>query len=66
MIALPSSSKTDWQKCCLCQTEKEEQLKSPPSRYEASEDRDGYVMIGRNIPLFKEINQLPILLDPNR
>jgi hypothetical protein len=57
---------TDWQKCCLCQSEKGEELKSPPSRYEASEDRDGYVMIARNVPLFKEINKLPILLDPRR
>ena len=66
LTGLASSSVTDWQKCCLCQTEKGEELKSPPSRYEASEDRDGYVMIARNVPLFKDINQLPILLDPRR
>ena len=63
---LASPTATDWSKCCLCQTEKEEELKSPPTRYEAKGDRDGYVMIARNVPLFKDINRLPILLDPKR
>ena len=63
---LSLSKVTDWQKCCLCQTVKGEELKSPPSRYEVTEDRDGYAMIARNVPLFKEINQLPIILDPKR
>ena len=63
---LASQTATDWSKCCLCQTEKEEELKSPPTRYEAKGDRDGYVMIARNVPLFKDINRLPILLDPKR
>ena len=61
-----SSTVTDWQKCCLCQTEKGKELISPPSRYEVREDRDGYAMIARNVPLFKDINQLPIVLDPRR
>ena len=63
---LASPTATDWSKCCLCQTEKEEELKSPPTRYEAKGDRDGYVMIARNVPLFKDINRLPILLDSKR
>ena len=62
---LASPTATDWSKCCLCQTEKEE-LKSPPTRYEAKEDRDRYVMIARNVPLFKDISRLPILLYPKR
>ena len=64
LTVLASSTVTDWQKCCLCQTEKGEELKSPPSRYEVREDRDGYAVIARNVPLFKDINQLPIVLDP--
>ena len=53
---LASPTATDWSKCCPFQTEKEEELKSPPTRYEAKLDRDGYVMIARNVPLFKDIN----------
>ncbi|KAK4304447.1 hypothetical protein Pmani_023602 [Petrolisthes manimaculis] len=63
---LSVSKVTDWQKCCLCQTIKGEELKSPPSRYKVTEDRDGYAMIARNVPLFKEINKSPIILDPKR
>ena len=66
LTVLASSTVTDWQKCCLCQTEKGEELKSPPSGYEVREDRDGYAIIARNVPLFKDINQLPIVLDPRR
>ena len=40
---LPSQTATDWSKCCLCQTEKEEELKSPPTRYEAKLDRERWV-----------------------
>lgn len=63
---LSISKETDWKKCCLCQTVKEENLKAPPSRYEVAQDKDGYAMIARNVPLFKEINQLPFILDPKR
>jgi len=57
---------TDWNKCCLCQTEKKgEDLKSP-TRYSCSKDNDGYYMIATNIPLFQVINQIPIILDPIR
>ena len=66
LTSLASSSITDWNKCCLCQSEKGEALKSPPIRYETSEDQDGYSMIARNVPLFKEINQMPIIIDPKR
>ena len=62
-----SSWKTDWSKCCLCQTHnKNEKLKSPPIHYSCSNERDGYFMIATNIPLFQIINALPIVLDPSR
>ena len=56
--------KTDSEKCCLCQSDTKEELKSPPTRYECSSD--GYSMIARNIPQFQAINLLPIKLDPSR
>ena len=62
---LPSKWKTDWTKCCLCQTDKKnEDLKSPPTRYKA--ENNGYTMIATNVPLFKTINEMPIMLDPTR
>ena len=34
VIPLKSKSQTDWNKCCLCQTEKKgEDLKYPPTHY---------------------------------
>ena len=60
----PAKWQTDWSKCCLCQKETQEVLKAPPTRY--SSDQDGYSMISMNIPLFYEINDLPIILDPAR
>lgn len=51
-------------KCCLCQTDTKEGLKSPPTRYELSSDT--YSMIAKNIPNFHAINLLPIRLDPSR
>lgn len=63
---LSSNLETDWNKCCLCQIDKDEDLKSPPTRYETDRDNDGYVMLARNIPLFNGIHQMPIKLDPNR
>uniref|UniRef100_UPI00358FC12B uncharacterized protein isoform X2 n=1 Tax=Myxine glutinosa TaxID=7769 RepID=UPI00358FC12B len=64
---MPSSSgrQTDWTKCCLCQQDKKEDLKSPvtnPTKREA----DGYSNIATNIPQFHSINALPIMLDPVR
>ncbi len=61
---LSCTTKTDWRKCCLCQTDTKEELKSPPTRYECSSD--GYSMIAENIPQFQAINLLPIRLDPSR
>ena len=58
---LSSNLGTDWNKCCLCQIDKDEDLKSLPTRYEKDRDNDGYVMLARNIP-----HQMPIKLDPNR
>ena len=55
---------TNWSKCCLCQEDKSEDLQSPPIRYLC--DRDGYVMIVTNLPLFHAINALLIVLDPAR
>ena len=67
---MKSRSQTDWNKCCLCQTEKKgEHLKSPPTHYSGSKDDDSYYMIATNIPLLQAINQLellPIMLDPIR
>ena len=64
MDTLRSKLQTDWDKCCLCQTEKKgEDLKSPPS---GSIQQYGYSMLATNIPLFKAINQLPTIFDPNR
>ena len=63
---LSSNLETDWNKCCLCQIDKDEDLKSPTTRYETDRDNDGYVMLARNIPLFNGIHQMPIKLDPNR
>ena len=57
--------KTDWSKCCLCQQEKNEDLRSPvtnPTKREIY----GYTNIAINIPLFVAINALPIVLDPAR
>ena len=34
VTSLKSKCQTDWNKCCLCQTEKKgEDLKSPPTHY---------------------------------
>ena len=64
MDTLPSKLQTDWDKCCLCQTEnKGEDRKSPPS---GSIQQYGYSMLVTNIPIFKAINQQPIIFDPNR
>ena len=59
-----SKWQTDWTKCCLCQQDKKEELKSPPSSYKP--EQDGYSNIAANVPLFQAINALPIILDPAR
>ena len=64
MDTLCSKLQTDWDKCCLSQTEKKgEDLKSPSS---GSIQQYGYSMLATNIPLFKAINQLSFIFDPNR
>ena len=64
MASLSTKFQTDWVKCCLCQTEKTgEGLKSPSP---GSIEQDGYSMLATHIPLFKTINQLPILIDSSR
>ena len=61
---LKSKSQTDWNKCCLCQTEKKGgDLKSPPTYYSCSKDNDGYYDCNKYSPLS---SQLPIMLDPIR
>ena len=62
---LAKSLQTDWKKCCLCQIDKNEDLKCPLARCSSDND-DEYTMIARNVPLFKEINRMPIILDPRR
>ena len=61
---LSCATRTDWRKCCLCQTDTKEELKSPPTRYECSSD--SYSTIAKNIPQFQATNLLPIGLDPFR
>ena len=56
--------KTDWTKCCLCQEDRDEELNSPPTRYAMKQD--GYSMIGKNIPMFQSVNEMPIKFDPAR
>ena len=61
---LNCANKTDWSKCCLCQTDTKEELKSPPTRYTSSSD--GYSMLAKNVPQFQSIHLMPIKLDPSR
>lgn len=57
------NQQTDWNKCCPCQQDKKDELKSPPS-YKA--EHDDYCNIAENVPLFHAINELPIPLNPAR
>ena len=64
MASLSTKLQTYLGKCCLCQTEKKgEGLISPPP---GSIEQDGYSMLATNIPLFKAINPLPIIIDTSR
>ena len=55
---------TDWYKY-LCQKDKtNEALPSPPTHH--VRQYDGYVMLAINVPLFHELNKMPIILDPTR
>lgn len=55
---------TNWEKCCLCQEDKKESLKCPSVT--SHTEHDGYKNIATNVPLFHELNSLPIPLDPKR
>jgi hypothetical protein len=57
----PVEFKTDWSKCCLCQQEKNEELKSPHSN-PTQKETDGYSNIATNIPQFKAINAPALVL----
>ncbi|CAC5414936.1 unnamed protein product [Mytilus coruscus] len=52
-----SASSTDWTKCCLCPED---------TTYPMKSSDEGYKMLGKNIPLFHEVNALPIPLDIRR
>ena len=39
-------------------------MTSPPSHHVL--DHDGYTMLARNIPMFSEINEMPLIMDPAR
>ena len=55
---------TDWNKCCLCQEDKNENL--IPSSKSYKREEAGYKNIEINLPLFHEINALPIPMDIKR
>ena len=55
---------TDWNKCCLCQVDKNESLIPLSKSYKREEA--GYKNIATNLPLFHEINALPITMDIKR
>ena len=58
-------TKTDWSKCCLCQKDRTDTvLISPRTNYNV--EHDGYAMLTTNIPMFHEIKQMPLILDPAR
>ena len=53
---------TDWSKCCLCQMDKKDEiLLSARTLYVA--EHDGYKMLSTNMPLFDEINEMPMIVD---
>ena len=55
---------TDWNKCCLRQGDNNENL-IPSSKFYKREEA-GYKNIATNLPLFHEINSLPIPMDIKR
>ena len=63
--AIITVQKTNWDRCFICQQVTKEKL-IQPSLFNREHDRTGYDTIARNIPLFHEINALPILLSPTR
>ncbi|KAL7381910.1 hypothetical protein ABVT39_020427 [Epinephelus coioides] len=65
MTEVITVQKTNWDKCCLCQQDMKEKL-CQPSLFNRECDLTGYGNIARNVPLFAEIDALPILLNPLR
>lgn len=62
---ISANRKTNWSLCCLCQKDKRgEGLTSTPSHH--APEHDGYKMLARNIPMFSEINDMPLRIDPKR
>ena len=61
---LPYKRQTDWTKCCICKNDKNEALISPSTHKVPG--HDGYAMLATNIPLFNEVNALPLAVDPAR
>ena len=56
---------TVWTKCCLCQQDKDEELKSPHANT-SKRGEDGYTDLARDVPLFHSLNEMTINLDPVR
>ena len=63
--AIITVEKTNWDRCFICQQVTKEKL-IQPSLFNREHDRTGYDTIAKDIPLFHEINALPILLSPTR
>ena len=61
-----SNAKTDWGKCCICQTDKLGKVLKQLIPSHGRPDQDGYLMFATNIPPFQELNQLPMIIDPAR
>ena len=60
-----TKKQTDWSKCCLCQKDRTDtKLMAPPTRYTL--ENDGYAMLATNIPLFHQMQEMPLILDPAR
>ena len=64
---LSSASQTDWRKCCLCQTDLKEELKSPPTHYPCSPESNGYsndchkhTTLSSNQPVASQVRHVPV------
>ena len=62
---LPYKMQTNWTKCRICQNDKKNEALISPSTYKVP-GHDGYATLATNIPLFNEINELPLAVDPAR
>lgn len=57
-----ANSQTNSKKCCLCQKDiRKEDLISPPTHHVPK--HDGCTMLATNVPLFYELDQMPMTLD---